>query len=147
MLTYSRDQLQVVNHDWPPYCAVRKSLFRSHPWRPVGSRLRTQHSSGLVLALTETWHGDSDDSRTRLAVPTGFAVMDAARQSGCSGSVAVIFPKHVRCSRVQLPYRRVRRSKPCVSDCRPQAAQWYCSLSTDPALCDRHRRFMKSYRQ
>ena len=155
MLTYSRDQLQVLNHDRPPCRAVRKSLFKHYLWRPARSRLRAQHSSAHrgrrgspvtsapkvnnntrsadsfmtigwlnvqsltnksviieqliterplnVLALTETWHGDSDDSRLRLAVPTGFAVIDAARQSGRGGGVAVIFPKHVRCSRVQIP--------------------------------------------
>lgn len=56
-----------------------------------------------VLALTETWHSDSNDVRLRLATPDGYAAVDAARQSGRGGGVAVIYRKHLRCSRVSLP--------------------------------------------
>ena len=57
-----------------------------------------------VLALTETWHTDSNDVRLRLATPDGYAMVDAARQDGRGGGgVAVIYRKHLRCSGVSLP--------------------------------------------
>ena len=56
-----------------------------------------------VLALTETWHSASDDVRLRLATPIDYAVADSARPTGRGGGVAVIFRKHLKCSRVPLP--------------------------------------------
>ena len=57
-----------------------------------------------VLALTETWHTDSDDVCLRLATPEGYAVTDVARTPGhAGGGVAVIFNKSLKCSRVPLP--------------------------------------------
>jgi len=56
-----------------------------------------------VFALTQTWHTDSNDVRLRLATPDGYAVVDAARQHGRGGGVAVIYRKHLRCSGVSLP--------------------------------------------
>jgi len=45
-----------------------------------------------VLALTETWHTDSDDVCLRLATPEGYAVTDVARPPGHAGG-GVIFNK------------------------------------------------------
>jgi len=57
-----------------------------------------------VLALTETWHTDSDVVCLRLATPKGYAVTDVARPPGhAGGGVAVIFNKSLKCSRVPLP--------------------------------------------
>ena len=56
-----------------------------------------------VFALTETWHTDSNDVRLRLATPDGYAMVDAARQDGRGGGVAVIYRKHLRCSGMSLP--------------------------------------------
>ena len=57
-----------------------------------------------VLALTETWHTDSDDVCLRLATPPGYAITDVARPPGrAGGGVAVIFNKSLNCSRVPLP--------------------------------------------
>ena len=58
-----------------------------------------------VLSLTETWHSASDDVRLRLATPADYAVADSARSTGRGGGVAVIFRKHLKCSRVTLPLR------------------------------------------
>ena len=45
-----------------------------------------------VLALTETWHTDSDDVCLRLATPPGYAIADVARSPGrAGGGVAVIY--------------------------------------------------------
>ena len=44
-----------------------------------------------VIALTETWHTASDDNYLRLATPSGYAVVEAARPSRRCGGVAVIF--------------------------------------------------------
>ena len=99
-----------------------------------------------VLALTETWHDNSDDVSLRLSTPDSFAVVDTARATGRGGGVfsirrisirripiiglglglgiafgelkfgelkrnrgggvAIVFRKHLRCSRLSL-YRRV----------------------------------------
>jgi len=56
-----------------------------------------------VFALTQTWHTDSNDVRLRLGTPDGYAAVDAARQHGRGGGVAVIYRKHLRCSGVSLP--------------------------------------------
>ena len=56
-----------------------------------------------VLALTETWHDNSDDVSLRLSTPDGYAVVDAARGTGRGGGVAIVFRKHLRCSRLSLP--------------------------------------------
>jgi exonuclease III len=53
--------------------------------------------------MTETWHSASDDVRLRLATPDGYAIVDVARSSGRGGDVAVIYRKHLKCSRVPLP--------------------------------------------
>ena len=55
-----------------------------------------------VFALTQTWHTDSNDVRLRLATPDGYATVNAARQHGGGGGVAVIYRKHLRCSGVSL---------------------------------------------
>jgi len=55
-----------------------------------------------VLALTETWHTDSDDVCLRLATPGGYAITDVAR-GHAGGGVAVIFKKSLKCSRVPVP--------------------------------------------
>jgi len=57
-----------------------------------------------VLALTETWHTDSDDVCLRLATPEGYAITDVGRPSGrAGGGVAIIFNKSLKCSRVPVP--------------------------------------------
>ena len=45
-----------------------------------------------VMALSETWHGGSDDVCLRLRVTDGYAVVDAARTTGRAGRVAVSGP-------------------------------------------------------
>ena len=55
-----------------------------------------------VLALTETWHTDSDDVCLRLATPEGYAITDVAR-GDAGGGVAGIFKKSLKCSRVPVP--------------------------------------------
>ena len=57
-----------------------------------------------VLALTETWHTDSDDICLRLATPEGYAIAEVARPPGrAGGGVAIIFNKSLKCSRVPVP--------------------------------------------
>jgi len=56
-----------------------------------------------VLALTETWHSGNDDACLRLATPPGYAVVDVARTSTRGGGVAIIFRKHLKCSRLTVP--------------------------------------------
>ena len=56
-----------------------------------------------VLALTETWHDNSNDASLRLCTPDGYALVDAARTTGREGGVAVLFRKHLKCSRLSLP--------------------------------------------
>ena len=57
-----------------------------------------------VLALTETWHTDSDDVCFRLATPEGYAITDVARPLGrAGGGVAIIFNKSLKCYRVPVP--------------------------------------------
>ena len=56
-----------------------------------------------VLALTETWHDNSNDASLRLCTPDGYALVDAARTTGRGGGVAVLFRKHLKCSRLSLP--------------------------------------------
>jgi len=53
-----------------------------------------------VLALTETWHDNSADVSLRLSTPDGYAVVDAARGTGRGGGVAIVFRKHLQCSRL-----------------------------------------------
>ena len=57
-----------------------------------------------VLALTETWHTDSDDICLRLATPEGYAIAEVARPPGrAGGDVAIIFNTSLKCSRVPVP--------------------------------------------
>jgi len=56
-----------------------------------------------VVALTTTWHSGSDDVCLRLATPAGYAVVDAARTSASGGGIAIIFRKHLKCSRLAVP--------------------------------------------
>ena len=57
-----------------------------------------------ALALTETWHTDSDDICLRLATPEGYAIAEVARPPGrAGGGVAIIFNKSLKCSRVSVP--------------------------------------------
>lgn len=57
-----------------------------------------------VLALTETWHYDSNDVCLHQAAPSDFAVVDAVRptQPGYGG-IAVLYSALLRCCRVDLP--------------------------------------------
>jgi len=56
-----------------------------------------------VLALTETWHTDSNDVCLRLATPEEYAIADVARTPGrAGGGVAIIFNKSLKCSRVPV---------------------------------------------
>ena len=103
------------HHDEPlPVCEKGRSADRavSIGWLNAQSlRNKTDAVSELngdrsldVLALTETWHTDSDDVCLRLATPPGYAVADVAR-SPCraGGGVAVIYRQHLKCCRVTLP--------------------------------------------
>ena len=56
-----------------------------------------------VLALTETWHVTSNDLCLHRAAPHGYAVTDVPRSAGRGGGVAVIYRKHLKCSRIALP--------------------------------------------
>jgi len=56
-----------------------------------------------VLTLTETWHSSVDDLRLKLATPADYAVVSTPRSSGRGGGVAVIYRRHMKCSRVPLP--------------------------------------------
>ena len=56
-----------------------------------------------VMALTETRHSASDDARLRLAVPAGYAVVDAARQTRRGGGVAIVSRKTLKCAQISLP--------------------------------------------
>ena len=56
-----------------------------------------------VLALTETWHVTRNDLCLRRAAPHGYAVADVPRSAGRGGGVAVIYRKHLKCSRIALP--------------------------------------------
>jgi len=56
-----------------------------------------------AIAMTETSHADGNDLRLRLATPGGYAVVDFARVAGRGGGVAIIYRKHLRCSRIPLP--------------------------------------------
>ena len=44
MLTYSASDLHTLRHDNPPARAVRKSIFRSHLWRPCAERRSADRS-------------------------------------------------------------------------------------------------------
>ena len=65
--------------------------------------IRRSQQSLDVLALTETWHDNSDDVSLRLSTPGSYAVVDAARGTGRGGGVAIVFRKHLRCSQLSLP--------------------------------------------
>jgi len=56
-----------------------------------------------VLALTETWHDNSDDMSLRLSAHNGYAVVDTAQSTGRGGGVAIVSRKHLRYSRLSLP--------------------------------------------
>ena len=56
-----------------------------------------------VLALTETWHTDSNDVCLRLATPEEYAIADVARTPGrAGGGVTIIFNKSLKCSHVPV---------------------------------------------
>jgi len=56
-----------------------------------------------LLALTKTWHTDSNDVCLRLATPEEYAIADVARTPGhAGGGVAIIFNKSLKCSRIPV---------------------------------------------
>lgn len=55
------------------------------------------------MVLTETFHTASDDNCLRLATPTGYAVVDAARPLRRGGGVAVIFRSTWKSAILPLP--------------------------------------------